>query len=74
MDTSRFNRAANVTGLPALTVTASQTAEGLPIGIQLIGPPFGEARLLNVAHALERALGNLVSQWGIEPREPIAGS
>jgi aspartyl-tRNA(Asn)/glutamyl-tRNA(Gln) amidotransferase subunit A len=68
MVTSRFNRAANVTGLPALTLPVGGTADGLPVALQLVGPPLGEARLLAVAHALEQALGNLPARWGIEPR------
>ena len=69
MVTSRFNRAANVTGLPALTLPVGGTADGLPVALQLVGPPLGEARLLAVAHALEQALGNLPARWGIEPRQ-----
>jgi aspartyl-tRNA(Asn)/glutamyl-tRNA(Gln) amidotransferase subunit A len=70
MGTSPFNRAANVTGLPALTVPAGQLSDGLPIGVQLLGPRFGEARLLAVGRALERALGDPVRAWGIEPQRP----
>jgi Asp-tRNA(Asn)/Glu-tRNA(Gln) amidotransferase A subunit family amidase len=68
MVTSRFNRAANVTGLPALTLPVGATADGLPVALQLVGPPLGETRLLAVAHALEEALGSLPLRWGIEPR------
>ncbi|MBI4504720.1 MAG: amidase [Chloroflexi bacterium] len=65
---SGFNRVSNLTGFPALTLPIGALPDGLPIGIQLVGPPFGEARLLAVAHALEQALGHLPAQWGIEPR------
>ena len=62
------NRIANLTGFPALVLPAGETSERLPIGFQLLGPPFSEARLLAVGHALEAALGNLIVQWGIAPR------
>jgi aspartyl-tRNA(Asn)/glutamyl-tRNA(Gln) amidotransferase subunit A len=65
---SRYGRLANLVGLPALALPVGLSAEGLPIGIQLLGPPFGESRLLAVGHALERTLGELGRQWGIEPR------
>ncbi len=65
MVTSRFSRAANLTGFPAIVVPVGETPEGLPIGVQLVAPPFAEARLLAVGHALERALG---LRWPIEPR------
>ena len=45
----------NLAGLPGLSVRCGFTAAGLPIGLQLIGKPFDEARLLRVAHAHERA-------------------
>lgn len=66
--TSGFNRVSNLTGFPALTLPIGALADGLPIGIQLVGPPWSEARLLAVAHALEQALGHLPVQWGIDPR------
>jgi aspartyl-tRNA(Asn)/glutamyl-tRNA(Gln) amidotransferase subunit A len=50
---SRNTSPSNATGLPALTVPCGFTATGLPIGLQLIGRPFDEALLLQVAHAYE---------------------
>ncbi len=40
---------ANLAGLPAISVPCGLT-QGLPVGLQIIGPHFGEERLLNVAH------------------------
>lgn len=45
----------NLAGIPALSVPGGFTAAGLPIGLQLLGPWFEEARLLRIARALERA-------------------
>jgi amidase len=46
----------NVAGLPAITLPVSMTAEGLPMGAQLIGRPGGEATLLALGRQLERRL------------------
>ena len=43
-------------GLPGLNVPCG-LSEGLPVGLQLIGPQFAENTLFRVGHALERALG-----------------
>ncbi|MDH4345072.1 MAG: Asp-tRNA(Asn)/Glu-tRNA(Gln) amidotransferase subunit GatA [Thermoleophilia bacterium] len=43
-------------GLPGLNVPCG-LSEGLPVGLQLIGPQFGENALFGIGHALERALG-----------------
>ena len=43
----------NLAGVPAVSVPCGASAAGLPIGLQLIGNHFDEARLLNAAHALE---------------------
>jgi aspartyl-tRNA(Asn)/glutamyl-tRNA(Gln) amidotransferase subunit A len=43
-------------GLPGLSIPCG-LSEGLPIGLQLIGPQFAENTLFRVGHALERALG-----------------
>jgi amidase len=48
----------NVSGLPAITLPVSVTEEGLPMGVQLIGRPGGEATLVSIGRQLERAL-----QW-----------
>ncbi len=45
----------NVTGQPAITVPLYQGADGLPLGIQLIGRPAGERSLLALAQQLEQA-------------------
>jgi aspartyl-tRNA(Asn)/glutamyl-tRNA(Gln) amidotransferase subunit A len=50
-----FTIPVNLTGLPALSVPCGRSASGLPIGLQLIGRPFDEARLLQAAYAYEQA-------------------
>jgi aspartyl-tRNA(Asn)/glutamyl-tRNA(Gln) amidotransferase subunit A len=47
----------NLAGLPAISVPAGLSADGLPLGLQLIGRAFDEATLLKAAQALERAAG-----------------
>jgi len=46
----------NLTGLPAISLPCGCTSAGLPMGTQLIGAPFREATLLQVAAALEQVL------------------
>jgi aspartyl-tRNA(Asn)/glutamyl-tRNA(Gln) amidotransferase subunit A len=46
---------ANHAGIPGLSLPAGVTPEGLPIGVQLLGPDFSEARLLRIARACEIA-------------------
>lgn len=43
----------SVTGLPAVSVPAGFTADGLPVGLQLVGRPRDEMGLLQLAHAFE---------------------
>jgi aspartyl-tRNA(Asn)/glutamyl-tRNA(Gln) amidotransferase subunit A len=45
-----------VAGLPGLNVPCG-LSEGLPVGLQLVGPQFGENALFRIGHALEQALG-----------------
>ncbi len=49
----------NLTGHPALSVPCGLTGTGLPVGLQLVGPPFSEGRLFRVGHAFEVARGPL---------------
>jgi aspartyl-tRNA(Asn)/glutamyl-tRNA(Gln) amidotransferase subunit A len=46
---------ANLAGLPALSIPCGFDAQGLPVGLQLIGNHFAEARLLNLAHQYQLA-------------------
>jgi aspartyl-tRNA(Asn)/glutamyl-tRNA(Gln) amidotransferase subunit A len=46
---------ASLAGLPGMSVPAGFGSGGLPVGMQLIGNYFSEARLLNVAHRLQQA-------------------
>jgi amidase len=45
----------NVTGQPAISLPLHQSDEGLPIGIQLVGPPAGEELLLSLSAQIEQA-------------------
>jgi len=46
----------SLAGVPAISIPAGRS-EGLPVGFQITGPAFSENRLLDAAHALERAIG-----------------
>jgi len=47
----------NVLGLPAACVPVARTPEGLPVGVQVIGRPFADEAVLQVAALLEERLG-----------------
>lgn len=50
----RFTRPTNLVGLPSISVPCGFTPAGLPVGLQLIGPKWSEARLLSIALAYEQ--------------------
>ncbi|KAG6551002.1 hypothetical protein Mapa_007235 [Marchantia paleacea] len=52
-DLMRYMAAANFVGLPAISVPVGHDSSGLPIGIQLMGRPWAEATLLQLAFAIE---------------------
>ncbi|HVA16407.1 MAG TPA: amidase [Candidatus Dormibacteraeota bacterium] len=51
----RMNRPANFTGFPVISLPCGFTRRGLPIGMALHGPQWGESKLLRVAAAYEQA-------------------
>ncbi|QBF30708.1 amidase [Thalassococcus sp. S3] len=65
-DWLRFSFLATTTLLPALSMPAGFTAGGLPVGLQLVGPPRGEAVLLRTALFIEEAL-----DLGNRPIDPV---
>ncbi len=52
-----FTVTVNLAGLPGVAVPVGLDAQGLPLGLQLIGRPWEEAELLNYAHVLESRAG-----------------
>jgi Asp-tRNA(Asn)/Glu-tRNA(Gln) amidotransferase A subunit family amidase len=52
-----YAHAANVFDLPAVCVPAGRTRAGLPVGVQVVGRPFEESRVLDAARLIEAALG-----------------
>ena len=47
----------NLTGQPAICLPAGVTAEGLPVGLQIVGRPFDEPGVLRAAYAFEQQSG-----------------
>lgn len=43
----------DLAGVPAISIPCGTTSDGLPIGLQIFGPPFAEARILHLAQAFE---------------------
>ena len=52
-----FTITANLAGIPGISVPCGKTAEGLPIGLQLLGKHLDESTLLRIGHAFETAGG-----------------
>ncbi len=66
MASTRLVRSINYLGEPALSMPCGKTSSGMPVGLQLIGAPFSEPKLLQIGHTLEvrfGAPGNLETQW-----------
>jgi aspartyl-tRNA(Asn)/glutamyl-tRNA(Gln) amidotransferase subunit A len=47
----------SLAGVPGISVPCGRTKAGLPVGMQILGPHFSEGRVLQIAHAFERAGG-----------------
>lgn len=52
---TRYTAPFNLTGFPAVSIPCGVSSEGLPVGMQLIAPPWKEAKLLQAAYAFEQA-------------------
>jgi amidase len=57
LDTMRFSQWLNLAGFPGVSVPVQFSGAGLPIGVQLIGRPFEDELLLDVAAAIEQSRG-----------------
>lgn len=62
--------AISVTGCPVLALPCGFTRDGLPVGVQVIGPARSEARLLAIGAYLEQVL-DVAPRAPIEPRDPV---
>lgn len=60
-----YNCAANLAGICGVSIPCGFTAAGLPIGLQLMGPAMGEARLLQIAHQYQQATDHLTRRPAI---------
>jgi aspartyl-tRNA(Asn)/glutamyl-tRNA(Gln) amidotransferase subunit A len=60
-----FTISVNLAGLPGLSVPCGYDSGGMPIGLQLIGPPFGEEMILRAADAYENsaAIARRPARW-----------
>jgi aspartyl-tRNA(Asn)/glutamyl-tRNA(Gln) amidotransferase subunit A len=63
------NPMANVLGCPSLALCNGFSASGLPLGMQLMGRPFGEATVLRIGHAYEQA-----TEWHTRSPQLAAGA
>jgi len=61
-----FTVLANLTGIPAISIPCGVDSKNLPIGIQIMGPPFGEAGIIQAAYTLEKILGIKDQQTELE--------
>ena len=59
-----FTLTANLAGLPAISFPAGMSSDGLPIGLQLLGPILQEEKLLRAARMFEQA-----TEWHLKRAE-----
>ncbi len=65
LDWLKFTFPASLCGLPALALPLGRNKDGMPFGVQLIGQPRGEGRLLQIARAIEESLA--LGQVPVDP-------
>lgn len=63
----------NLAGLPAISLPCGLDSRGLPIGVQLVGPRFGEKTILQAARAYEKACGGFALSPMTERAEKKGG-
>jgi Asp-tRNA(Asn)/Glu-tRNA(Gln) amidotransferase A subunit family amidase len=68
IEAMRYTQWFNILGNPAAVVPVTRSAEGLPIGVQVVGRPFEERFVLDAAEAIEQRCG------GYEPPPAFAGA
>jgi aspartyl-tRNA(Asn)/glutamyl-tRNA(Gln) amidotransferase subunit A len=57
-----FTVTVNMAGLPGIAVPGGLSAEGLPLGLQLIGRPFDEETLFSLGQVIEEAAGRFTPE------------
>ncbi len=62
-----YTIAVNLAGLPGMSIPCGFGDAGMPVGLQLIGPWFGEAKMLDVAHRYQQA-----TDWHVRMPEGLA--
>jgi amidase len=66
LDYGKPTVAISLIGLPALSVPCGFTEDGLPVGLQIVGRPFDEARLCQFAYTLQELAG-FAHRWPVDP-------
>jgi len=63
-----FTVPVNLAGLPAISIPAGVDDKGYPLGLQIIGKPFDEQNILNIAYAMEEKINfkNKITDWWIK--------
>jgi Asp-tRNA(Asn)/Glu-tRNA(Gln) amidotransferase A subunit family amidase len=67
LDFHRLTEPASHAGLPAITIPAGFDADGMPVGLQIIGPPRADELVLHIASTIEQNLG-------VNTRRPACGA
>ena len=62
-----FTVPVNLAGLPAISIPAGHDLKGYPLGLQIIGKPFDEQNILNIAYTMEEQIDfkNKIKDWWI---------
>jgi Asp-tRNA(Asn)/Glu-tRNA(Gln) amidotransferase A subunit family amidase len=56
---TRFTRMFNLTGNPAMVLPCGRTADGLPVGLQIVGSHWQEEKIIKVARMYEEGRGEI---------------
>ena len=64
---SIFTVPVNLAGLPGISIPAGIDKKGFPLGLQIIGKPFDEQSILNIAYSMEEKINykNDITDWWI---------